>query len=79
MTVTEDSAWVCPYTEFPLLHLRPGHPVRWWRNELFGVEAIATDGKYAFLAGGYGNDAARLAFVELEGRGQGEEVRMLGS
>ena len=79
MTVTEDGAWVCPYTEFPLLHLRPGQPVRWWRNELSGVNAIGTDGRYALLAGGYGDDAARLALVELGGDGQGDEARMLAS
>ncbi|MEH3102634.1 MAG: hypothetical protein PGN12_01850 [Sphingomonas phyllosphaerae] len=79
MTVTEDGAWVCPYTEFPLLYLRPGQPARWWRNELSGVNAIATDGRYALLAGGYGDDAARLALVELGGDGQGEEVGMLAS
>lgn len=79
MTVAEDGAWVCPYTEFPLLHLRPGQPVRWWRNKLFGVNSIATDGRHALLAGGYSNDAARIALVELGGDGQGEEVRMIAS
>lgn len=79
MTVSEDGAWVCPYTEYPLLHLRPGQPVRWWRNKLSGVEAIATDGHHALLAGGFGDDAARIALVELGGDGQGEEVRMLAS
>ncbi len=79
MTITKDGAWVCPYTEFPLLHLRPGQPVRWWRNELSGVNAIATDGRHALLAGGYGDDAARLALVELGSDGQGEEVSMLAS
>ena len=79
MTVTDDGAWVCPYTEYPLIHLRPGQPVRWWRNKLSGVDSIATDGRHALLAGGYGNDAARIALVELGGDGQGEEVRMLAS
>lgn len=79
MTVTEEGTWVCPYTEFPLIHLRPGQPARWWRNELSGVSAIATDGRHALLAGGYGDDAARLALVELRGDGQGEEVGMRAS
>ncbi|MEG3085450.1 hypothetical protein U1707_17545 [Sphingomonas sp. PB2P12] len=79
MTVAGDGAWVCPYTEFPLLHLRPGQPVRWWRNALTGVNAIATDGRYALLAGGYGDDATRLALVALDGDGQVEDTRMLTS
>lgn len=79
MTVTEDGAWVCPYTEFPLLHLRPGQPVRWWSNTLFGINSIATDGRHALLVGGYRDEAARMALVELGGDGQGEEVRVLAS
>jgi hypothetical protein len=79
MTVTEDGAWVCPYTEFPLLHLRAGQPVRWWRNKLLGINAIATDGRHALLTGGYRDDGARIALVELGGDGRGEEVLMLAS
>ena len=79
MTVADDGAWVCPYTEFPLLNLRPGQPVRWWRNALTGVNAIATDGRHVLLAGGYGDDATRLVLVALQGDGRGENTRVLAS
>lgn len=79
MTVVDDGAWVCAYTEYPLLYLRPGHPVRWWRNDLAGVKAIAADDRHALLAGGCGDSAARLALVVLSGDGQGADTRMLAS
>jgi hypothetical protein len=79
MTVADDGAWVCPYTEFPLLHLRPDQPVRWWRNALTGANAIAADDRHVLLAGGYGLDATRLTLIALHGEGQGEDTRMLES
>ena len=64
--------WVCPFTDFSLLHLVPGEPARWWREAPAGMNAIAVDGCHALLAGGYGEDAARLTLVTLEGAGAGD-------
>ncbi|WP_380926766.1 hypothetical protein [Sphingomonas arantia] len=77
LTVTGDEAWACPYTEFPLLRLSPNQPVRWWTSELAGPSAVAIDGSCALVAGGYEEDASRLALVSLEGGGEGESVRLL--
>ncbi|WP_174279970.1 hypothetical protein [Sphingomonas bacterium] len=77
--VTGSGAWVCPYTEFPLVCFEPDHPTRWWRSDVAGAKAIAVDGRHALLAGGYREDAARLALVELAGEGDGEQASLLAT
>lgn len=69
--------WTSPYTDFPLVHFVPGMPMRWWRSELVGPQAIAVDGQYALVAGGDRGDAARMALIELNGSGNGEEITLL--
>jgi len=70
-------AWVCPYTDFLLLHFKPGCWVRWWSNELAGPTALAVFDGHALLAGGYGADADRLALVTLYGKGNGNAAKIL--
>ncbi len=77
LNIADDGAWVCPYTDFPLLHLQPGRPVRWWSNEMAGPMALAVSGGHLLLAGGYGANADRLTLVTLEGDGNGEAARIL--
>lgn len=72
LSVIGASAWVCPYMNFPLMHLVPGGKPRWWRSRVSGAEAIAIDGDYAVLAGGYTADANRLALIAIRGSGAGE-------
>lgn len=72
-------AWTCPYTDFPLVHFRPGEPARWWRNQLAFPHALAIDGTHALVAGGYNEEANRLALIALEGAGDGEEARLLAT
>lgn len=79
LTPVDEGAWACPYIDFPLLHLRPGQPARWWKSDLVGPKALAVNGSHALLAGGYGEEANRLALVSLEGVGQGEDARLLAS
>lgn len=67
------------YTDFPLAHFRSGELARWWRSELQGPNAIAIDGAHALVAGGYRQEANRLALVALEGEGNGEDARLLGT
>lgn len=72
-----EGAWVCPYTDFPLLHFSPGQSVRWWTSDIAGPKALAVDGSNALLAGGYGEDANRLVLVSLDGAGKGEAAKQL--
>ncbi len=71
--------WACPYMHameyFPLVRFTPGEPTCWWRNDLKGSVAIATDGDLAVLAGGYEPD--RLALLALPGTGKGEQAPVL--
>lgn len=69
--------WVCPYTDFSLIRLVPGEPAGWWRGGPAGSKAIAVDGDHVLLAGGYGEDAARLTLVTLEGVAEGDSARPL--
>lgn len=77
LTPVSDGAWVCPYADFPLIHVRLDQPVRWWANDLAGPKALAVDGSHALVAGGYREDANRLALISLDGAGQGESARLL--
>lgn len=69
--------WTSPFTDFPLVRFVPDMPTRWWRSELIGPQAIAVDGHYALVAGGYRDDAARMALIQLTGSGNGEEAKLL--
>ncbi|MDH7975731.1 hypothetical protein QH494_26390 [Sphingomonas sp. AR_OL41] len=72
LTPAGSGVWTSPYTDFPLVRFVPGEPARWWRNELAGPKAIAVDATYALVAGGYRDDAARLALVHLDEPGSGQ-------
>lgn len=72
LTPAGSGVWTSPYMDFPLVRFVPGKPARWWRSELAGPKAIAVDGTHAIVAGGYRDDAARLALVLLEEPGTGE-------
>ena len=79
LTAAGSGVWTSPYTEFPLVRFVPGKPTRWWRSELAGPKAIAVDGSFALVAGGYSDDAARLALIKLEEPGNGELAVRLGT
>lgn len=79
LNISGEAAWACPYTDFPLLHLRPGSPVRWWRNEITGAVALAVSGRHVLLAGGYSENTNRLALVALDGEGKGENARTVAT
>lgn len=79
LTPAGSGVWTSLYTDFPLVHFVPGKPARWWRSELTGPKAIAIDGMHALIAGGYGDDAVRLALVQLEEPGTGEEMQLLAT
>jgi len=74
LTPAGSGVWTSPYTDFPLVHFVPGKSARWWRSELVGPKAIAVDGTHALIAGGYSDDAARLALIQLEEPGNGNNA-----
>lgn len=68
LNVTGD-AWACLYTDFPILRIGETGPMRLWKSEIAGANAIAVDGQHVVLAGGYGDDRARLALLRLKAEG----------
>jgi hypothetical protein len=77
LNIVDEGVWACAYEDFPLLHLRPDRPVRWWLNELEGPSALAVAEGHALLAGVYRGDRNRLALLALEGEGNGEPAQIV--
>ncbi|WP_239072095.1 hypothetical protein [Streptomyces bauhiniae] len=59
------AAWACPYTDFPLVEIRPDRPVRVWANRVRGAKAVAVHGDRVTFYGGYREERDRLAHGEL--------------
>jgi len=68
LTINNDELWSCYYSDFPIVRLINGRLTK-WNNEISGARALAVDGSYVLLAGGYPNNDNRLALLKLE-RGQ---------
>ncbi|MFD0549143.1 hypothetical protein ACFQ0X_08125 [Streptomyces rectiviolaceus] len=65
LNVAEDAVWVCAYSDFALLEVRPGRAARQRANDLAGATALAVhEGRVTFL-GGYGDERDRLVDAEL--------------
>ncbi|MFC8794513.1 hypothetical protein [Streptomyces cinereoruber] len=65
LNVSGTSAWACPYTDFPLLEIRPGEPVRVRTNTVRGAKAVAVRGGRVAFFGGYAEERDRIAYGEL--------------
>ncbi|MFD8522249.1 hypothetical protein ACFV2D_19850 [Streptomyces capillispiralis] len=68
LNVSSTAAWACPYTDFPLVEIRPDRtdqPVRVWSNRVRGAKAVAVHGGRVTFYGGYGEERDRLAHGEL--------------
>jgi hypothetical protein len=68
LNVSGTTAWACPYTDFPLVEIRPDRthrPVRVWANRVQGAKAVAVHGERVTFYGGYGEDGDRLAHAEI--------------
>jgi len=65
LSVSGDTVWACTYADFPILRIR-GSSVELWKNDVTGIKAIAADGGYAILGGGYDEDLDRIVLVRLE-------------
>lgn len=74
MNAVGSGVWVCPYTDFPLVHFAQEEPARWWRSDIAGPKAVAVEDRHALLAGGYAKEANRLVLVSLPGAGNGEQA-----
>jgi hypothetical protein len=66
--------WSCFYNDFPIVRVADGRETL-WANSVAGAKALAVDGEFVVLAGGYRDDATRLALLKL---GQ-EEASLIGS
>ncbi|MFG2868421.1 hypothetical protein [Streptomyces sp. NPDC048338] len=65
LNVAGSVAWACPYTDFPLLEIRPGEPVRVRANSLRGAHGLAVHADRVAFVGGYGEDRDRVRFGAL--------------
>jgi hypothetical protein len=73
LNVSDEEAWTCYYTEFPVVRIRDGRRTA-WHNEVSGVKALAVSGTRVALLGGYGAEASRLCVGELDG----DRLTMMG-
>lgn len=67
MTLLGTDLWACFYTDFPIARIS-GAKARFWSNSVAGAKAIAVSNDVVMLAGGYGEDADRIAVVRLDRR-----------
>ncbi|MFF3013699.1 hypothetical protein [Streptomyces sp. NPDC057939] len=68
LNVSGTTAWACPYTDFPLVEIRPDRPdrpVTVWTNGIRGAHAVAVHGDRVAFYGGYGEEGDRLAHGRL--------------
>jgi hypothetical protein len=60
-----NTLWSCPYTDFPIVRVKNGVVVH-WRNHVAGASALAVDGDYVLLAGGYNDKTEQIALLRLD-------------
>lgn len=65
LNVTDEDAWLCYYTGFPVMRVSDGE-LSEWSNTATGATAIIADGKRCALVGGY-EQRNRVLFGELTG------------
>ncbi|MGW4935161.1 hypothetical protein ACWEQH_19385 [Streptomyces sp. NPDC004166] len=68
LNVSGAGAWACPYTDFPLVEIRPDRtdqPVSVWSSRVRGAKAVAVHGERVAFYGGYREERDRLAHGEL--------------
>lgn len=68
LNVSGTAAWACPYTDFPLVEIRPNRPdrpVTVRANRVRGAHAVAVHGDRVAFYGGYGEERDRLAHGRL--------------
>jgi hypothetical protein len=77
LNVSDDAAWACYYSEFPIVRIQGGR-VAAWSNETTGASALVVAGARAGLVGGYQPHRDRLVIGRLgEGVFSEERTRRL--
>jgi hypothetical protein len=64
MSLDGAELWTSFYSDFPIVRIRDGHE-KLWRSEITGAKALALEGDFVVLAGGYNPDENRIALLEL--------------
>lgn len=60
-----NAIWSCSYTDFAVVRVDGGQ-VHHWPNTISGAKAMAIEADHVVLAGGYKNEAGRIALLHLE-------------
>lgn len=71
MTLAGDVLWTCFYSDFRIVRVEGGKVLS-WPNAITGASAIATKDDVVLLAGGYGENAGRIAVVTADGNASRE-------
>jgi len=64
LTLAGNTVWSCFYSNFPIISVDEGK-VRQWQNSIGGAHALAIEDGYALIAGGYNEQAGRVALLRL--------------
>ncbi len=64
-TLDGNTLWSCPYRDFPIVRVERG-VVRHWRNGIAGAKALAVGADHVLVAGGYSEEAGRVALLRLD-------------
>lgn len=73
LTLDGNTLWSCYYSGFPVVRVEDG-ALRHWSNGIKGATALATDADHVLLAGGYDDQAGRIALLRLDD----DSARQLG-
>lgn len=65
LSATENDVWACPYPGFEIWRVSGG-AMTGWRNPVAGARAIAAKERHVILAGGYDEEADRVALLRLD-------------
>jgi hypothetical protein len=65
LNVTQNIAWACYYTDFPLVKINSDKQVEGWNNTIGGANALAINNDGVLLWGGYGNKRTRCVLQKF--------------
>jgi hypothetical protein len=65
LTLDGNTIWSCFYSDFPVVRI-DSRKVHHWPNTINGAKAMAIEADHVVLAGGYQNEAGRIALLYLD-------------
>ncbi len=65
LNVADDGVWSCPYTDFPIVCIKPDGSQQMWRNEMTGARGLIVDNHRVLLFGGYTENRSRCVIQDL--------------